>query len=106
MVVPGQSVNVRNPLTSRWEAGKVTDVLPHRSIEVDLEKGSHIRRNRVDIRESSVSWQPEATVSSSVKTREETKSSPTHEPEIRTTPDSSYTTRSGRGVKQPVKLDL
>ena len=35
-VVPGQSVNVRNPLTSRLEAGKVTDVLPHRSIEVNL----------------------------------------------------------------------
>ena len=105
MVVPGQSVNVCNPLTSRWEAGKVTDVLPHRSIEVDLEKGSHVRRNRVDIRESSVSWQPEATVSSPVKTHE-TKGSPTHEPEIRTTPDSSYTTRSGRVVKQPVKLDF
>ena len=106
MVVPGQSVNVRNPLTSRWEAGKVTDVLSHRSIEVDLEKGSHVRRNRADIRESSVSRQPEATVSSPVKTLEETESSPTHEPETRTTPDSSYTTRSGRVVKQPVKLDL
>ena len=42
MVVPGQFVNVHNPLTSRWEAGKVTDVLLDRSIEVDLEKGSHI----------------------------------------------------------------
>ena len=130
MVVPGQSLNVRHPLTSRWEAGKVTDVLRHRSIEVDLEKGSHVRRNRVDIRESSVSRQPEATVSSPVKTLEETESessvsmqpeatvsspvktleetegSPTHEPETKTTPDSLYTTRSGRVVKQPVKLDL
>ena len=82
MVVSGQSVNVRNPLTSRWEAGKVTDALPHRSIEVNLEKGSH------DIRESSVFWQPAATILSPVKTREETRSSPTHEPEIRTAPDS------------------
>ena len=71
MVVPGQSVNVCNPLTSRWEAEKVSDVLAHRSIEVDLEKGSHVRRNRVDIRESSVSRQPGATVSSPVRTREE-----------------------------------
>ena len=106
MVVPGQSVNVRDPLTSRWEVGKVSDVLPHRSIEVDLEKGSHVRRNPADIRESSVSRQPEATVSSPVKTLEETESSPTHEPETRTTPGSSYTTRRGRVVKQPVKLDL
>ena len=82
MVVPGKSVNVRTPLTSRWEAGKGTDVLPHRFIEVDLDKGSHARRNRVDICESS-SRQPEATVSSPVKTRP--KSLPTHEPEIRTT---------------------
>ena len=66
----------------------------------------NVRRNRVDIRESSVSRQPEATVSSPVKTLEETESSPTHEPETRTTPDSSYTTRSGRLVNQPVKLDL
>ena len=49
MVFPGQSVNVRNSLTSRWEAGRATDVLPHRSIEVYLEvyleKGSHVRHN-------------------------------------------------------------
>ena len=53
-----------------------------------------------------MSRQPEATVSLPVRTREEPKSSPTHEPEIRATPDSSYTTRSGRVLKQPVKLDL
>ena len=66
MVVPGQSVHVRNPLTSRWAPGKVAKVLLHRSIEVDLEKGSHVRRNRVDVRESSVSRQPEAMASSPV----------------------------------------
>ena len=53
MVLPGQSVNISNPLSSRWATGKVTDVLPHRSIEIDLEKGSHVRWNRVDIHESS-----------------------------------------------------
>ena len=105
LVVPGQSVNVCCPLTSRSEAGKVTDGLSHRSNEVNLDKGSRIRRNRFDTRESSVSRQPEATVSSPVRTREESKSSSTHEPEVRTTPDSSYATRSGRVVKQLVKLD-
>ena len=46
MIVPGQSVNVRNLLTSRWEPGKLTDVLQQRSIAVDLKKGSRVRWNR------------------------------------------------------------
>ena len=93
---------------SRWEPGNVTDVLPHRSrsIKVNPEKGSRVRRNRVDICESSVSRRPEATASSQVMTREETERLPVHEPEVRTTQDSSYTTRSGRVVKQLLKLDL
>ena len=86
MVVPGQSVNV-----SRQPEATVSS--PVKTLE-ETES------------ESSVSMQPEATVSSPVKTLEETESSPTHEPETRTTPDSSYMTRSGRVVKQPVKLDL
>ena len=107
IIVPGQPVNVRNPLTSRWEPGRVTDVLPHRSVEVDLEKGSHVRRNRADVRESDVPRQSEAPTRPPVKTPEApTTNQSVQLPEGTAREDGQYTTRSGRVVKQPVKLDL
>ena len=40
MVVPGQAVNVRNPLTSRWEAGKVSDVCRTGLLKSNSRKGN------------------------------------------------------------------
>ena len=98
MVVPGQSVNVRRNRVDIRESSV--------SRQPEATVSSPVKTIEETESESSVSMQPGATVSSPVKTLEETESSPTHESEIRTTPDSSYTTRSGRLVKQPVKLDL
>ena len=81
-------------------------VVPGQSRQPEVTVSSPVKTLEETESESSVSMQPEATVSSPVKTLEETESSPTQEPETRTTPDSLCTTRSGRVVRQPVKLNL
>ena len=106
MVVPGQSrqpeVTVSSPVKTIEETESESSV----SMQPEATVSSPVKTLEETESESSVSMQPEATVSSPIKTLEETESSPTQEPETRTTPDSLCTTRSGRVVKQPVKLNL
>ena len=117
MVVSGQPIYARNPQTSKWEPGTVTDVSPHRSVHVDLEKGTRTRRNRVDVREawSPVNVQespPESPISTDPIRRSPERHSPISadpkdsnsqgtEPAMRTAlrADSRYRTRSLRPVK-------
>ena len=93
---PGQSVQLQNKSTGQWDPAIVQKKDSPRSYTVQTPDGGNYRRNRIHLRESTVS-NPSALTSEST--------TPTTLPSDRTdepsTPGEHYTTKYGRAVKKP-----
>ena len=113
-VVPGQEVMVRHPVKSTWEPATVKSVSHPHSAVVETSSGSAVRRNTVDLRprppkevwfkpsDSVPDAMPAAAADSDADT-----SGPSESPNTSPSPpEEVYTTKSGREVHRPKRLDL
>ena len=101
---PGQTVRVQNQETGRWEEGRVVRRLSQpRSYDVDTPSGHVLRRNRRHIRQTGEAYkQPQPHINTDdhhTPPRQNTNTSNQNN-------NSQYTTRYGRHVRKPDRLDL
>ena len=112
-VVPGQEVMVRHPVKSTWEPATVKSVSHPHSAVVETSSGSAVRRNTVDLRPrppKQVRFKPSDSVPDAMPAAAADSDADTSGPsESPTTspspPEEVYTTKSGREVHHPKRLD-
>ena len=113
-VVPGQEVMVRHPVKSTWEPATVKSVSHPHSAVVETSSGSAVRRNTVDLRPrppKQVRFKPSDSVPDAMPAAaadsDADTSGPSESPNTSPSPpEEVYTTKSGREVHRPKRLDL
>lgn len=98
-LLPGQSINIQNPSTRRWEPATIKEKLElPRSYTVVTSSGGELRRNRSHIRETTSSPPKQSQPMTISKSPEDCSSAKDTQP---TTPPGTKVTRSGRIVQPP-----